>query len=54
MRKLGKDGNSFTPTEQRKKNELMRQFMKRTEQYADRDADAAYRAGYDLIDWGRE
>lgn len=46
LRKLGKDGNSLTPTEQRKKNQLMRQFMRNPEGSLNTEA---YRAGYDAM-----
>lgn len=53
MRKLGKDGPSYTPTEQRKKDRLMRQFSKRAKGYAVSISDA-YRDGYDQVDWGKK
>lgn len=53
MRKLGKDGNSFTPTEKRKKDKAMRQFSKQRKGYAVAISDA-YRVGYDGIHWGDE
>ncbi len=53
MRKLGKDGTSWTPTEKRKRDRAMRQFSKRNKGYAIGISDE-YRAGYDAIDWGGE
>ena len=52
MRKLGRDGTSFTPTEQAKKNRLMRQFAQRNKGYGVSISDA-YRQGYDAIDWSK-
>lgn len=46
LRKLGKDGNSLTPTEQHRKNTLMRQFMRNPEGTLNTEA---YKAGYDAM-----
>ncbi len=53
QRKAARDGNTLTPTEQRQKNQLMKQFMKdpecgglgRSQQFIE---------NYDLIDWGKK
>lgn len=50
QRKSGRDGPNWTPTEQREKNQLMRQFM-RFGSGAGAGVSAAYREGYDAIDW---
>lgn len=50
MRKLAGDGKSWTPTEERKRNQLMRQFMKHDVPLAN---SSEYQVGYDAIDWGR-
>lgn len=56
IRKLGKDGNSLTPTEQRKKDTLMKQFSKfgRKGYNVSSGSSEEYRANYDLIDWGKK
>lgn len=52
MRKSGKDGTSFTASEQAQKNRLMRQFSHRNKGYGCAISEA-YREGYDGIDWSR-
>lgn len=56
MRKLAKDGTSWTPTEKLKRNRLMKQFAKhgRKGYEVSSGNSEAYRAGYDLIDWGEK
>ena len=39
QRKASRDGNTFTPTEQHRKNELMRQFMRTGEGSGGRSAE---------------
>lgn len=53
MRKLGKDGTSWTPTEQRKRNQLLRQFTRTGRKGGEVSSgnSEAYREGYDAIDW---
>jgi len=51
LRKTGKDGTTWTPTEQRKRDKAMRQFSQRAKGYGVGISDA-YREGYDSIDWG--
>ena len=54
VRKLGKDGPSWTPTEKLKRDRLMRQFMRTGRKGAQVSAGNSpeYMANYDLIDWG--
>jgi hypothetical protein len=49
IRKGGRDG-SLSPTEQLKKNRLMKQFSKQAKGYAV-GVSQAYRDGYDGISW---
>jgi hypothetical protein len=56
MRKLGKDGTTWTATERRKKDILMRQFCRtgrKGVEVASGNSEA-YRANYDGIDWGTD
>lgn len=48
-RKSARDGG-LTPTEQHRKNALMKQFMRLD---GPKGASPEYRANYDAIDWGR-
>lgn len=48
IRRSGKDGASFTPTEKRKKDRLMRQFLKGS-QDGPRGASPEYCSGYDRM-----
>lgn len=50
IRKLARDGTTWTPTELSTRNRLMRQFCKMPENAVGSEA---YRANYDLIDWGK-
>lgn len=50
IRKRGKDGKPFTPTEQRKRDQLMRQFLHRDGQQGN---SPEYIANYDAIDWSK-
>lgn len=54
IRKSARDGG-FTPTEQRKKNQLMKQFSKygRKGYEVSSGNSPEYRANYDLIDWSK-
>jgi hypothetical protein len=49
QRKASKDGPTLTGSEQRLKNELMRQFMRTGE--GPGGVSAAFRDNYDAIDW---
>ena len=51
QRKHRNDGPSWTPTEQHRRNELMRQFMRNPE--GSGGASATFRERYDLIDWSK-
>lgn len=53
QRKLGKDGTTWTPTEQRKRDKAMRQFAKRQKGYGV-SISQEYRDGYDAIRWKDE
>lgn len=55
VRKLGKDGASWTPTEKLRRDKLMRQFMRAGRKGAQVSAgnSPAYMAGYDGIDWSK-
>lgn len=46
----GRFDGGFTPTEQHRKNALMRQFLQLD---GPKGASEEYRRGYDAIDWGR-
>lgn len=50
LRKTGKDGTSWTPTEKARRDRLMRQFAARNKGYGVAIS-KAYRDGYDGIDW---
>lgn len=50
IRKSAKDGTSFTPTEKRLRDRLMRQFSKQAKGYAV-GVSEAFKANYDAIDW---
>lgn len=56
IRKLAKDGTSWTPTEALKRDKLMRQFMRTGRKGAQVTAGNSpeYREGYDKIDWSRD
>ena len=49
MRKRGQDGKPLTPTEQRKKEKLMRQFLLD----GPKGVSEEYRKGFDAIDWSK-
>lgn len=51
QRKLGKDGASFTPTEKRRRDSLLKQFSKQRKGYAVSISDE-YKSNYDEINWG--
>ena len=55
MRKGGRDGG-FTPTEQLKKNRLMKQFARsgRKGYEVSSGNSEAFRRNFDLIDWGHK
>jgi hypothetical protein len=54
MRKLGKDGTTWTPTEQRKRDQLLKQFTHGQRGYNLAEGNSeAYRANFELIDWGK-
>lgn len=48
IRKLARDGTSWTPTEQRTRDRLMKQFTKLEGASGNSEA---YRTNFDLIDW---
>lgn len=50
-KRMGRYDGSFTPSEQRLKDKLMKQFCRFDEGPGGNTA--AYRAGYDLIDWSK-
>jgi hypothetical protein len=50
-KRMGRYDGSFTPSEQRLKDQLMKQFTRFGEGVGGNTA--AYRAGYDLIDWSK-
>lgn len=50
MRKLAKDGTTWTPSEAVKRDRLLRQFSKRVKGYAVAIS-PEFREGYDAIDW---
>jgi hypothetical protein len=52
QRKHREDGKTWTGTEQRLKNKLMRQFM-RTGEGGGAGVSAQFRDNYDLIDWSK-
>lgn len=54
IRKLGKDGTSFTPTEKHKRDRLMKQFSNQQKGYGTRAITPEYAAGYDAIDWTKK
>lgn len=56
LRKSGKDGTNWTPTERLKKNKAMKQFMRTGRKGAEVSSgnSEAYQANYDLIDWGKK
>ena len=49
MRKRGQDGKPFTPSEQARKNRLMRQFLLD----GPKGVSEEYRKGFDGIDWSK-
>lgn len=51
-KRMGRYDGSFTPTEQRLKNQLMRQFMRTGGEGVGGNSEA-YRLGYDAIDWSK-
>jgi hypothetical protein len=51
QRKSGRDGPSWTPTERRIKDQLMRQFMRTGE--GPGGVSDLFRANYDAIDWSK-
>lgn len=56
VRKLAKDGTSWTPTERLKRDKLMRQFMRTGRKGAQVSSGNSpeYEEGYSLIDWDKE
>lgn len=50
MRKLAKDGTTWTPTEKRKRDKALKQFSGRAKGYAVGISEE-YRSNYDSIDW---
>lgn len=48
MRKKGRDGKPFTPTEQHRKETLMRQFLAID---GPKGVSEQYRQNFDAIDW---
>jgi hypothetical protein len=56
IRKEARDGTSWTPTEQRKRDKLMKQFSKygRKGYEVSSGTSKAYRDNFDLIDWSKE
>jgi len=50
LRKLAHDGPSWTPSEKRKRDRLLKQFSARAKGYAV-GLSAEYRNNYDSIDW---
>lgn len=56
VRKLAKDGTSWTPTERLKRDKLMRQFMRTGRKGAQVSSgnSPAYEEGYALINWSEE
>lgn len=54
MRKLAKDGKTWTPTERLKRNRMLKQFCKRGRKGVALTGNSPeYLANYDAIDWGR-
>lgn len=55
QRKLAKDGNTWTPTEQRKRDKALKQFCKfgRKGVGVSSGNSEEYKAGYDAIDWSK-
>lgn len=54
MRKLAKDGKSWTPTEQFKRNKMLKQFCKLGRKGVALSANSPeYMAGYEGIDWSK-
>lgn len=51
-KRMGRYDGGFTPSEQRIKNQLMRQFMKSGGEGVGGNT-KAYRDGYDAIDWSK-
>lgn len=51
IRKLAKDGSTWTPTEARKRDGLLKQFSARNKGFAVGISEE-YRNNYDGIDWG--
>jgi len=51
-KRMGRYDGGFTPSEQRLKNQLMKQFMKLGGEGPGGNS-AEYRANYDLIDWSK-
>jgi hypothetical protein len=51
QRKSGRDGTTWTPTEQHIRNGLMKQFMKNPEGPGGNSE--TYKRNYDLIDWSK-
>lgn len=56
LRKLGKDGTTFTPTERLKRNKAMKQFMRTGRKGSEVSSGNSeeYQRNYDLIDWGKK
>lgn len=55
MRKLAKDGTSWTPTERLKRDRLMKQFAKKGRKgYGLSGNSPEYQRNYDAIDWGKK
>lgn len=54
MRKLAKDGKSWTPTESRKRDRMLKQFCKKGRKGVAYSGNSeAYKAGWDAIDWSK-
>jgi hypothetical protein len=49
QRKSARDGKTWTPTEQRKRDTLMRQFLRLD---GPKGSSEDFRRNYDAIDWG--
>lgn len=53
QKKRARDGKTWTPTEARKRDKMLKQFCKKRKGVGMSDASDAYRAGYDAIDWSK-
>jgi hypothetical protein len=51
QKKRADDGPSWTPTESRRRDQLMRQFVKGD---GPKGNSAEYRSNFDLIEWGKK